>query len=265
MCLHWFVQWCTWTYTSFLPLYLKSCHVLLKPLCLAQKGGFSLTPMSCWGGRSLLCCLLCLPSPCCSHSPSACAGVVAPSPVPAGQQGRKPRAGRSEPAGRKLLAGNQKEELCHRPLGGGERLWDSPGFVSWVCSFCWGRYRAFWIWSDLHYNNDQKNLLALCLGSGFIIARAGSQQATSCPPKSTSSLGRTAPSVLLTTFSLRPAKEHFWGSLTGMFPIQQNCCIQGKFLGQGGTASVSIKWLTTVPGRWNYRCRLGEDHLSQRE
>lgn len=151
-----------WTYTSFLPLYLKSCHVLLKLLCMS--GGFSLTPVSWWGGPSLLCCLLSLPSPCCSHSPSACASVLAPSPAPAGQRRHKPRARWDKPVGRKLLAGNQKEELCHRPVGGGDSG-TAQGLSHGLAAFA-GEDRepicasaqGSWIWSDLHCNNHQKNL-----------------------------------------------------------------------------------------------------------
>lgn len=254
MHLHCFVQWYTWTYTSFLPLYLNSCHVLLKPLCLAQKED-SVLPQG--AGEED------------SHSFAAwfpcqvLASPTAPVPVlvcwlPAQcQQGTRAR---SQGHGRMgQLAESCWLETKRRSFATG--LWEeergsgtAQGQASTHCGFGWVSHgfaafvgegielmcasgRVSWIWSDLHCNN-QKNLLALCLGSGFIIARAVSQQATSWPPKSTPSLGRRDPPVSPPTFSQRPAEEHFWGSLTGTFHIQQNCCMQGNFLAWGETEPV---------------------------
>lgn len=248
----------TWMYTASLPLYLKSHHVLLQPLCPGPRGGLRLALKSHIMRRRVTPLLLARPA-------EVLLLPMAPSPVPAGRQ---PGTWIRKQAGRKLLAGNQfpAHHSCSRrswghlawvsgpsrqelgssamrlslTMGRRERLWGSPGpaspptghlpAVSWVCNSCRRRHRAYvcfwcWIWSDLccnHQQNDAPSTLAQVRnGRDWAPASCYSRFTKSLSP-----LGRTALSCLSLTFPLRSAKEHFHGSLTGMFHIQQNCCME---------------------------------------
>lgn len=128
------------------------CAVVHLNMCLIPTSLFKITPRAfkapgpgaegrtgragLWGGQPLLCCLPALPSPCCSHSPGASTGVMAPSPVPAGQRGRQPEARWNKQAGRKLLAGDQFSPHCSCSRR-------SRGHPAWVAGLSWQDRRSF--------------------------------------------------------------------------------------------------------------------------